>query len=263
VRNGTPYEYYLDDWIEQSGAQYLLTNSYPFRGATHNVQDTYFANAEIIRARGLLHNVIYGNFLLSVKVTRPDGGVNHPATNLDQKRWNAYTMATYGNKKLHWFSYWTPDPDPNTFSDAPVSAVGNGQQGYLDITAINTELRNLGATLKDLTSTAVYHSGVTVPTGTTRIPTSFWVKPVDTSKPFVVGTFTRTNGRKYVMITLNRFTSGETNVDFTFSPRPASVTEVSKATGAEVSTNYSASTGNMRLSFLPGEGKLFALPAGF
>lgn len=53
-------------------------------------------------------------------------------------------------------------------------------------------------------------------------------------------------------------------LDFNFSPKPASITEISKSTGLEVSVpGYNATTGVLSITLIQGEGRLFALPAGF
>ncbi|GGD47788.1 hypothetical protein [Paenibacillus nasutitermitis] len=65
------------------------------------------------------------------------------------------------------------------------------------------------------------------------------------------------------MLTNRDYTASKT-LSFNFSPNPASLTEISKTTGLETGVSgYNAATGILNLSLSPGEGRLFALPAGF
>uniref|UniRef100_UPI0037044180 hypothetical protein n=1 Tax=Cohnella sp. TaxID=1883426 RepID=UPI0037044180 len=82
----------------------------------------------------------------------------------------------------------------------------------------------------------------------------------DSSRSLVIGYFTHTSGRKYVMLTNRDYTNAAT-VDFVFNPKPATLTEISKATGLEVAVpGYAPATGGLTIALQPGEGRLFALP---
>ncbi|MBM7564780.1 hypothetical protein JOC55_001721 [Paenibacillus sacheonensis] len=257
TNGGTPFENYLDDWLQYSGADTLLYDNYPFR--TTGDDAGYFDRMESVRGRGLANDVIYGAFLQSVEI--PGAYRN---TSLNEKRMNVYSYLTYGFKKLNWFTYWTPDAaGGETFQNAPVSASGGLQAGYAQIQTLNTEMRNLGGTLKDLVSVRVYHSGSSIPSKTIAVPDDFFVKPSDLSQPIIEGYFTNAAGRKYVMLTNRDYASART-LTFQFSPKPASLTEISKSTGLEVGVpGYNAATGALSITLNQGEGRLFALPAGF
>ncbi|MCD9022440.1 carbohydrate binding domain-containing protein [Cohnella silvisoli] len=259
---GSNYENYIDDMLDISGHDELLFDNYPFQGGTA-FDSTYFQNAELIRERGLAHDVKYGGFLQSTKITDLSGNAFLRAPNLDEKRFNVYTYLTYGFKLMYWFTYWQPISPccgDVIFSDTPVSTTGTLQPAYYHIQALNKEMYYLGNTLKNLTSQAVYHSGTAIPKGTVPIPASFFVKPADMTQPILEGYFTDASGRKYVMLT-NRDYNNARTLDFNFFPKPASLTEISKTTGLEVSTgfSYNASTGVLNIALGKGEGRLFAL----
>ncbi|MBP1989456.1 discoidin domain-containing protein [Paenibacillus eucommiae] len=251
---GTNYENYLDDWIQYSGADYMLYDNYPFLfGSSDN--SSYFQNAELVRGRGLANNVLYGGFLQSL-----DG--NSRTVTMDMMRWNVYSLLTYGMKKMNWYTYWRPDPAAS-FPGTPVSENGTLLPRYTQLQTLNSEMRKLGGTLKDLTSLRVYHTGTTLWTGTKFLPPNFFVKPASLAEPMIIGYFTNASGRKYVMLTNRDYTTSKT-LDFNFNPKPGSLTEISKTTGLEVSVpGYNAATGVLNLTLSPGEGRLFALPAGF
>lgn len=253
---GSPYEYYLDDWLDYSGSNELLFDIYPFK--TSSDDPTYFLNLEQVRERGLDHDVIYGNFLQNWSNTR------HRNPTLNEKRYNVYTNLTYGMKMMYWFTYWRPI---GNFNDTAVDYDGTILPAYAQIQGLNAEMRNLGGTLKNLTSQQVYHTGTSLPMGTVALPSTFFIKPANLSLPLIEGYFTDPDGRKYLMLTNRDYNNTQTNITFNFSPAmPADVTEISKTTGAEVALvqgTYTSGTGALTVTLQPGEGRLFALPAGY
>ncbi|MFC5401665.1 discoidin domain-containing protein [Cohnella soli] len=252
--DGRTYENYVDDWINMSGADYVMYDLYPF--GTGGDDATYFENMELVRSRSLANGVKYGAFLQSAGI----GSIALRSPTLNEKRYNVYTYLTYGYKYLSWFTYWRPGG--TDFFGTPVDSDGTKLAAYTEIQTLNSEMRQLGGMLKNLVSQAVYHSG-TLPAGTKAVPGNFFVRPADASQPIVEGYFTDASGRVYVMLTNRDYTQAR-NVDFIFSPRPASLTEISKSTGLEVSVpGYNATNGTVRLALNPGEGRLFALPTGY
>lgn len=262
---GSQYENYIDDWLLLSGADFIQFDNYPFKGGT-NDDVNYFLNLELIRDRGIDRNVRYGTFLQSMGISDASGYVKYRNPNMNEKRYNVYTHLAYGFKDLYWFTYWLPSTNDwgEIFNNSPVTTNGTLTPAYNEIKTLNGEMKNLGTTLKNLTSRAVYHSGSALPKGTTAIPSSFFIKPAVASEPLQIGYFTNAAGRKYVML-VNRDYNNARTVNFNLNPKPASITEVSKTTGLEVSTGftYTASTGVLNVSLAKGEGRLFALPAGY
>ncbi|MFD0696607.1 discoidin domain-containing protein [Paenibacillus sp. GCM10027628] len=265
--NGTNFENQWDDWISMSGADYIFHDIYPFGATSDN--DNYFAQSEVVRSRGLANDVAYGAFLQSIEVR--SGSATGPVTlrdpSMDMMRWNVYTYLTYGYKKLNWFTYWRPDDGGGSefFSKAPVDFDGTKLAKYAQIQTLSAEMKNLGGTLKNLTSRRVYHTGSSIPSGTTALPSTFFVKPADLTQPMIIGYFTDASGRSYVMLTNRDYNSSRT-LDFNFSSKPSAITEISKTTGAEgalAQGTYNATTGVLSMTLLPGEGRLFALPSGF
>jgi len=129
---------------------------------------------------------------------------------------------------------------------------------YASVQAINAELFKISPTLSGLDSEAVFHTGE-LPPSTAALPASFFWQPADPAQPLIVSSFKNASGRTYVMA-VNRDTANARTVSFALSTKPASVTEVSKATGLETATNDNASTGVLSSSFAPGEGRLYVLP---
>lgn len=264
TNDGTRYENQLDDWITMSGADRLLQDGYPFFGSSDNAE--YFPMAEAMRSRGLANDVIYGGFLQSVQILN-NGVETYRNPNMNMMRWNAYTLLTYGNKMTYWFTYWRPDNGGGVenFYNSPVDFDGTLLTKYSQIQTLNGEMRKLGNTLKNLTSRRVYHEGSSIPPATTYVPADFFVKSDNILNPVMEGYFTDASGRSYVMIT-NRDYNMTRDIHFYVNPKPASMTEISKTTGAEVAvtnTSYNPSNGVLYITLQPGEGRLFAMPVGY
>ncbi|MFC5402519.1 discoidin domain-containing protein [Cohnella soli] len=262
---GFPFENQLDDWIQLSGADHILHDSYPFLAGGDN--GSFFGTSELVRGRGLANDVPYGAFLQSIRInSTSDGSLRYRDPNMNMMRWNVYAYLTYGYKILNWFTYWRPQPNVGeTYYDTPVDFDGTKLTKYAQIQTLSSEMKNLSGTLKNLTSRRVFHTGNTIPSGTNGVPSTFFVKPTDLTQPMIIGYFTNASGRSYVMLT-NRDYNNSRTLDFNFSSKPSAITEISKTTGAEgalVQGTYNSTTGILNITLLPGEGRLFALPSGF
>ncbi|MDI4647926.1 hypothetical protein [Cohnella hashimotonis] len=257
-QNITPltYEDYVYRWVSKH-PDVLVFDHYPFleAGAFRN---DYFENLEVIRRQALLGKVDFWSYIQSVGIT---GTYRVPSK--EEMRYQIYTNLAYGAKGYIYFTYWTPQDSVwnSPFHDGIILPDGTKTGSYASAREINGEVLKLGPSLNSLTSQAVYHTGA-IPTGAAALPASFFWKPTDTTKPTVIGSFVNGSGRKYVMV-VNRDTVNSRTLTFALTPKPTAVTEVSKTTGAEVATNYNSGTGQLSASFAPGEGKLFALPAGY
>lgn len=255
----TPYQDYLEEWVDAVGAsnlKYLSFDHYPYKEGSTGITLDYFINLEYVRDMGLKKNVMTACYLQSVGIP---GNLRRP--NENEMRYNVFTSIAYGVKSLNWFTWWTPTGQAEPFTNAIIDAYGNKTDLYVPVQNLNTQVKTLGPTLMGLTSQAVYHSGV-LEMGTSNVLGNFFWKPISTSDNVIVSYFTNASGRKYILV-VNRTLTDTLTLNFNVNPKPTTVTEVSKLTGQEVSTNYNASTGAISASFLPGEGRLYALPAGY
>lgn len=249
------YDDYVNEWVDAVGAEnlkYLSFDHYPF--ATSGMVDNYFLNLEIIRATGLRNNVKTACFLQSVGIVNK---LDTPTSN--EMRYNLYTSLAYGMKQVQWFTYFTPSGQTETFTDAIINADGTKSSLYSPVQTLNGEVMKLGPTLVSLRSQAVYHNG-DMAKGTQGVPDDFWWQPGSDNDNVIISYFKNHDGKKYIMVVNRSITSGATYT-FNISPSPATVKEVSKSTGAEVSTNYTS--GQLSGYYQAGEGKLYVLPTGY
>jgi hypothetical protein len=247
--NSNSYEDYVYRWAKQR-PDFLMTDHYPWQ--TSGMSSTYFSDLEVVRRQSLSAEIPFWSYIQSFE----NSGLSQPTAN--QMRHQVYSNLAYGCKGINYFLYWTPGS--STMTNGIILADGTTNTTlYNAATTINTEVGNLGAILSTLTSDTVYHTGSSIPEGTTLLPADYFIKPSNASSSTIISTFKVINGKKYILI-VNRDYSVSRTIAFNLSPKPSAITEVSKTTGQEVATNYSSSNGSFSSTFSAGEGKLFAIP---
>ncbi|WP_217592215.1 hypothetical protein [Cohnella sp. GbtcB17] len=250
VKEGS-YEDYVYRWVSQR-PDVLAFDHYPFLQS--GFSDLYYENLEIIRRQSQIGGIDFWSYIQAVGYTP----ANIKAPTQNEMRYQIYTNLAYGAKGIIYFTYMTPGSYGETgFHDGLVALDGTKNASYNWAANLNAEVLKLGPTLMKLKSNAVYHTG-SLPNATQALPDDMFWQVTDASKPTIVSTFTGDNGVKYVMV-VNRDTSNARTLTFSLPFKPGSVKEVSKSTGAEVSTNYNPSTGILSSSFAPGEGRLYAI----
>lgn len=256
---GVPGSYmnYLNGWVNAVGAfqlKYLTLDTYPF-GAGSGISGSYFQDIANLRSAGISNNIKTAVYLQSVGLSP---GLRRP--NANELRWNVYTNLAYNVKGLYWFTWFQPVITGYAFTPAIMNSNGTKTDLYIPAQTLSGEVKKLGPTLMGLSSRDVYHKG-SKPTGTTLVPANYFFQPT-TVYDQIISHFSNDAGRSYVMV-VNRDHANSRTLSFNLPSKPTAITEVSKSTGAEVSTTYSNVTGNISASFLPGEGKLYAISTDF
>ncbi|MFC0390728.1 hypothetical protein [Paenibacillus mendelii] len=254
-----PYESgYIREWVRQAGAdrlRYLSYDNYPF--LLHDTfNENYYYNADVIRRAGLENGIKTASYLQSIGV---ENGYRRPSA--DDMRFSVYSYLAYGFKYVTWFTYWTPSDRSEPFSIAIIDPEGNKTDLYEPFQQLNGEMKQLGRTLIHLDAMEVYHSGSVVPPKVERIPDNFFWQLADGSESAIVTYFNDQNtGKPYVMV-VNKSLKESKTLDFLLASSVAGVAEISKETGEPVPTNFERQKGRISGTFLPGEGKLYALDA--
>ncbi|MDG0812811.1 discoidin domain-containing protein [Cohnella rhizosphaerae] len=250
----TGYRDYVSRVINTAGAQNLKSLSYdfyPFPAGGGTASD-YFQNAEIFREIALKYGI---KNTMAYLQTGNFPGVRLP--NQNEVRWNIYTNVAYGVKGYFTFVWWLPQSN----TDMPYAVIAkDGTQSpvYLYLQNVNAEIEKLGPTLIGLDSLEVYHAGSWLPLGTNPVPSGYFWQPTNNVNNHIISHFKNAAGRNYVMVVNDDYSSSQT-LSFNIPSKPSGITEVSKTTGLEAATNYNSSTGNISATFLPGEGKLYAI----
>ncbi len=250
--NSSFYENYVSQWASKN-PDMLSFDYYPF-GHNGSIYEHTYRTLEIMRRQSLKHNLDLWSYMQTV------GTESMRVPNEGEMRYNLYTNLAYGVKGIIYFTYGTP-PIPG-FQDGLLNSNNEKTDKYYYAQQNNAELLQLGETLKQLTSLAVYHTGSTIPAATNRLPAKSAVQPTDNTAPYIISYFEHQNGDPYVMIVNRDFDSARVGT-FTLKHKPKWIKEISKVNGTAVDTNYDKKTGQLTLSFKQGEGILLELPTGY
>jgi hypothetical protein len=159
----------------------------------NGLRPDYFENLEIVRREGLKHEVPFAFVLLSI----PHFSYRNPSES--DLRWQVNTALAYGARGIVYFTYMTPPPtkEYEGWRDAIVSPEGKPNAKYKQVQKINGELKQLGPTLMQLTSTAVYHTSP-APRGASLLPAGDRVARIEDAE-MVIGHFRSSQGEPYTI----------------------------------------------------------------
>lgn len=258
------YKGYVEGWINAVGASNLKLLSfdfYPFPAApAGTVSEDYYVTLEQIKESGLKYNLDTAGYLQSFGIP---GVYRRP--NVNEMRYNVYTLLSYGVKNPIWFTWWTPTSQAEDFEDGIIDREGNKTDFYEPVKQLNADMKNMGRTLLHLDAKYVYHQGA-AQKGTKTLPEDFIMLPQNPNDDLIVTYFSnRNDGKNYVMVVNKSLTAAKT-ITFQLDPTlaAADMKEITAASeGEAVVPAFDAAENTVTAAFLPGEGKLYALPAGY
>lgn len=257
------YEEHVTKFMELVKPEVLSMDHYPLMRPNADRREAYCENLETFRRHSLAAGMPFWNFFHSMPF----------ADRIDpteaQMRWQIFTSLAYGAKGVLYFCYWTPGLGNGGTGEFPkggalITAEGLRTRHYDEAKRINAELQRLGPTLMRLTGEGVrrVNTGQDPAAALTNSP----VRKIervrnDPHAEFIVGMFHQADGRRAVLLVNHdhAYTAWPT---VAFDADPAAMREVDKATGAEVPlVDDSPELPGVQLSFGPGDGRLFLLPA--
>jgi hypothetical protein len=253
---------FLPRYIERAGKEnvnYLAYDNYPYK-RKQKLEQTYFNNLEIIRRVGLKYGIKTSSCLQSFGMGF-SGVVELRRPNADEIRMNVYSNLAYGVKNPVWYTYYTQDnlTSKVTMYKSIIDSVGVKTDMYEPFQKMNSEMKQLGKTLINLDAMEVYHTGDSLWLGTRLPPDHFIAKISDKTAETILSRFKdKKSGKQYVMV-VNRSFKKSQPLDIKLDVSVRKVREISKITGKPVKTSYNPKEHTISGTFLPGEGKLYAL----
>jgi len=177
----------------------------------------YFPNLETVRRLSLEAGLDFWQIILSTALH-----VYRNPTEADL-RWQVWTTLAYGAKGISYFTYWTPDAE--NFRNGIIDPFGERTEHYAQVRLINREIRQLGPTLRGLTSVGVVHgSGAS---GRDARPRHV-VTPI--TQPLVVGEFDGPDGQAAIIL-VNAELCASIHARLTVKPQFRHMRVVSRVTG--------------------------------
>ncbi len=252
------YEEYVARFCRTYKPAVLCMDHYPgFRPGGRDGRAHYCANLAVLRKYALKLGIPFWNFFNSM----PFGKNLDPTEG--QIRWQVFTSLAYGAKGVLYFCYYTPRGRTFIKGGAIIGRDDRPTRHYAQASRINAEIRALGPTLMQLTSTSVRRLAPkekqeTILAGTPirKITRARFDPPLD----LLIGCFQHRDGRRAVLLVNYRFAyTAWPTVEF--DANPANVTEVDKTTGREVPViDSSPDMPGIQVSLDAGDGRLFLLP---
>jgi hypothetical protein len=250
------YEEHLRRFVEEVKPDVLSMDHYPRFKPDGDGRDGYCRNLEAMRKASLEANIPFWNFFN----TMPYGPHTDPTES--QLRWQIYTSIAFGAKGVLYFCYYTPLSPEFPKGGAIIGRDGRPTRHYDQARRINGEIKNLGPTLMQLTST-----------GTIRIKPGDDPAQVLSGSPIknltradhdpefelLVGTFKHKDGRRAVLLN-NYYFAYTAWPTVEFDTDLSAVREIDKSTGKERPIiDDSPDMEGLQVSLDAGEGRLFVV----
>ncbi|HIJ74442.1 MAG TPA: hypothetical protein HPP83_10105 [Candidatus Hydrogenedentes bacterium] len=250
------YDEYVARFVDEVDVDVLSMDHYPIFKPGADGRAAYCANLEVMRKCALERCIPFWNFFN----TMPYG--HHTDPTEAQLRWQVFTSLAYGAKGVMYFCYYTPAGGEFPKGGAIISRDDRRANHYYQARRINQQLKNLGPTLMQLTSTGVYR--ITPEDNPARILAGSPIpnivhSPHDPKPDYLVGVFRHTDGRRAVLLNNYRFAyAAWPTVEF--DADLSNVIEVDKWSGKEVPVvDGSPDMDGLQLPLDAAEGRLFLL----
>ncbi len=238
------YAEYLDRYLQTVKPPFLSYDHYPLLSNNSDRPD-FFLNLELARAAGAKHKTPVWTVVLS------GWGNYFRKPTAAELRWQVYGALAYGVRGVAYFAYW-PTRDDYT---AVVDYAGRPQPLYKAISELNRSVLSLGRVLRGATSTAVYHTGNSIPEGCRRLPAESPLVGVPRELPLVIGLFESGPRDRYAMI-VNRDYRQPVTVPVEFGRE---VRATSIVTAADRSLRQASRRRRIELVIPPGDAVLLRL----
>lgn len=253
------YDEHVRLFVETLQPSVLSMDHYPIFRPSGDGRDAYCETLVTMRQYALANNIPFWNFFNIM----PYGPHTDPTEG--QVRWQIFTSLAYGAKGVLYFCYYTPAGGEFPKGGAIIARDGRRTRHYDEARRINAELKNLGPTLMQLTSTGVYRVSEeagddpeTVLKGAPLVNISR--DDHDPPHDYLIGVFRHADGRRAVLLNNYRFayTAWPTVV---FDVPAEQVIEVDRHTGEMAPViDDSPDMDGLQVSLGAGDGRLFLLP---
>ncbi len=244
------YDDHVERFVQEVGIEVLCMDHYPQMRPDADGREGYCRNLEVMRKYSLAYGIPFWNFFNAM----PFGSHYDPTE--AQLRWQIYTSIAYGAKGVLYFCYFTPLGHEFSKGGAIITAEGQKTRHYEQAKRINLNLKNLGSTLMELTSTGVYR--ITPDDNPNQVLRGSPITNL-TNGDYLIGVFKHVDGRLAVLLNNYSFAfTAWSTVKFNIPVNQ--VREVCKKTGREILVvDDSPAMEGLQISLDSGEGRLFLL----
>ena len=253
------YEEHVSRFVEIYDPKVLCMDHYPpFKPGGADGRDRYCGNLDPMRRHSLKAGIPFWNFFNIM----PYGPHTDPTE--AQVRWQINASLAYGAKGVLYFCYYTPNGGEFPKGGAIIATDDRRTQHWYQAQRINAELKSMGPTLMQLTSTDVRRVTQAAKENVTKLqdnPISA-VSRVggDPELDLLIGSYRHRDGRRAVLLMNYRFAYSAWPT-VVFDGDLSGVREISKETGQEIPVmDDSPAMEGLQVSLGAGDARLFLLP---
>ena len=259
------YEGYLDRYMEVVQPPLLCFDHYPLL-STGGITGDYFYNWATIRRVSLREGVPSWVFIQSVGFDSAfQGFQDRRRPNEAEIRWQVNVSLAYGAKGIQYFTYWTPDSqpdDPLRFGQALIAPDGTQTVLYDYAKKVNAYLGVMGRALLPLVSESVVHAREErLPLGARPFKADGYVSAVSGS-PLILGRFLRPGvpDVRYFFVTNRSFARvAESRLALSKPIRGVYKLDIGTEEFVRVSPQAADGRRYLPLKLAPGEARLYRL----
>jgi hypothetical protein len=211
----TNYSEYLERFIAACHPQILSYDNYSIMD-DGSLRNNYWSNLEAVRNAALKHNLVFWNIVLSV------AHFSYREASAADLRFEAYTSLAYGARGIAYFTYFAPPV--GGYRAAPIDQFGHETPNWHHLQNVNLQIQNLGPSLLQLKSDAIYHLGQ-VPPGCHAPPTNSLISAISGDN-WLVGDFTHADHSRYALV-VNKDLAKSRPVSAQFRKPPKALKHVS------------------------------------
>ena len=205
---GWKYEDYLDQYVKICNPPVISYDNYSVREGGRLDENFFFSNIESVRNKSLQSGIPFWNVVLS------NAHFNYPEPSDATLSIQVYSTLAYGGKGIGWFTYYTPNA--GNYRLAPVDRFGYRTKTWEMIRHINLQIHALAPVYCKLKSINVFHTG-NIPQTCQGIDSAQLVETISDAS-FLVGEFTDTGGKPYIMV-VNKNMQSSVNFDVQFKEK--------------------------------------------
>jgi hypothetical protein len=193
------YSAYVDRFIAEVPVPMLSWDHYCVIGedgkdSQHYLRPDYYQNLEICAAAARKAGRPLWAFGLSTAHSP------YPIPSIAHLRLQAFSNLAYGTQVMQYFTYWTTKSDTWNFHAGPIDTDGKRTPTYDRVKQANAEMQALRGAFVGSRVIAVFHTGKTLPAGTTRYSPADPVKFLETEGTGAVVSLLEKDKQRFLVI---------------------------------------------------------------
>ena len=266
--DGSYYSTYINTYVREVVPCVMVNDNYPIYGDGTD-STNFYPNIEYFRSLAVTNNIGLMGFALVTSHT--NGTLVYRQPSESDLNWMVYSYLAYGADGMFYYNYRYPQ-GTNYGEGLVTDAGGVPRVTYYMVQSVNRELNNLWPLFQHLKSVDVFHTGSSVPWGTTGyVPGCSAAISTIAGDNFIVGDFTNADNpadnNLYVVLVNKRHGATYTSSNQAYTVAFATYTNLPHVSftdpGSGALTPLVATAGQYNLTVGGGKGVLLKLQPAY